>query len=92
MILPLFFLQGCIFWAELLSFGHHVNIVFETFSVAVLPDGPVVLPASVKPLPQQRTGEGDGDKTSSGLQAAANLREERGEEGGTLRLSSCDLR
>lgn len=78
-ILRLLFLQGCIFWAELLSFGHHVHKVFKALSVAVLPDGPVILSASVKPLPQERTDKGDGDKTSSGLQAAANLKEEGGE-------------
>lgn len=73
-------LQSCILWAELLPFSHHVHKVFELSSVRVRPDRPVVLRASVEAFPDQGADEGDGDESTSGLQAPANLGKERREE------------
>lgn len=58
-------------WAELLRLSHHVHKLFELFSVRVRP--------SVEAFPDQGAEEG-GDESTSGLQASANLGEERREE------------
>lgn len=74
--------QGGIFEAEGLSFGHHIQEILKPISVTVLPDGPVVLGASVETFPEEGLGEGDRDEKASRLQAPADLREEEGFQAG----------
>lgn len=51
------------FRTKLLPFCHHVHKipVFETFSVRVYPDRPVVLRASLEAFPDQEADDGDGN-------------------------------
>lgn len=75
-------LQNFNLWAKLLPFCHHVHKipVFETVSIHVYPDRPVVLRASLEAFPDQEADEGDGNESTSRLQAPDNLGAERREE------------
>lgn len=75
-------LQNCNIWDKLLPFCYHVHKipVFESFSVRVYPNRPVVLRASLEAFPDQGADEGDLNESTSRLQAPDNLGAERREE------------